>query len=138
MKRLSRISYLILTTAFVLVFWRLSLAETTPENITSGIGNKTNNEHLVVKTVGGLRFAVPEDMPIQKKDGGIVAAMKLEEYAAMKFSNLESRLSSIEEAVTKITEELSMIQKNLDSMRKPVLISDSKQDNPPTLKDLKE
>jgi hypothetical protein len=128
---------LILGVLFALAIAGSSWAEVTPENTTSGTDNKAKKD-FGVKTVEGLRFAVPEDMPIQKKDG-ITAPMKMEEYVAVKFSRIENRLSAVEKAIAKINEELSTIENYLGSLKKPsALISDAQQDISPALKDLKE
>jgi hypothetical protein len=134
---MKKIKYFVLVVLFCLNFYCFSSAEVPLENTTSSTDNKTSKD-VVVKTVEGLRFSVPEDMPIQKKDG-IIAPMKSDQYVAMKFSNLESRLQMIEKAITKINEDLSLVQKSLDSIKKPpAFMSGANQDNLPSLKDLKE
>ena len=50
----------------------------------------------VRKTKEQLHFELPTDWPVEKR-GGIVAPIPVEEYLAMKFKTLESRLQTIEQ-----------------------------------------
>ena len=76
----------------------------------------TDKEGLVIKSVDGLKFRVPEDMPIEKKNG-IVAPMDLTEYVAIKFSRTEKRLRNIQERIEKIEEELNLIEERIESLK---------------------
>ena len=50
----------------------------------------------VRKTKEQLHFELPPDWPVEKR-GGIVGPIPVEEYLAMKFKRLESRLQTIEQ-----------------------------------------
>ncbi len=55
---------------------------------------KDNDDPIIVKN--RLRFAVPEDWPIEKR-GGIVAPIPMEEYLIIKFKAVESQFDSIDQ-----------------------------------------
>ena len=55
---------------------------------------KDNDDPVIVKN--RLRFAVPEDWPIEKR-GGIVAPIPMEEYLIIKFKAVESQFDSIDQ-----------------------------------------
>lgn len=74
-------------------------------------------DNTVVKTVDGLKFRVPEDRPIEKKDG-IIAPMEIDKYVAMKFLKAEERFVSIEESIKRIEEDLTLIKQELQSLKK--------------------
>lgn len=102
---------------FLVVFFAsvsLCAAQTTGENATVSSDTKYSGG-LVTKTVDGLHFAVPPDMPIEKKNS-IVAPMQLSEYVSVKFDNLQDRVAKIEEAVNKIYQELLLIKNNLEAI----------------------
>jgi hypothetical protein len=48
-----------------------------------------------VKTEKGIRFAVPDDWPIEERNGA-VAPVSVEEYVIKKFKEIEARLDQIE------------------------------------------
>lgn len=66
----------------------------------------------VIKTVGGINFEVPEDRPIEKKDG-IIAPMALDKYVALKIHRMEKRLNSLEESMKNIEKELISIKQDV-------------------------
>ena len=74
-------------------------------------------DETVVKTVDGLRFEVPEDMPIEKKNG-IVAPIGLDKYVAFKFRKVDERLDKIEDFMTKAEEDLRLIKERLKKEEK--------------------
>lgn len=76
--------------------------------------NEDAEGKTVVKTVAGLKFEVPKDRPIEEKNN-IVSPIPLDEYVALKFSKLESRLQKIEESISQIQNQLNIIQGQLNS-----------------------
>ena len=64
------------------------------------------NGFQVVTTKEGLRFNVPSDMPIQRKDG-LVQPVPFEEYLYIKFKKIEQRVVLLDEKVKKMDEKLS-------------------------------
>ncbi len=62
-------------------------------------------DNTVIKVVKGLRFRVPEDMPVTKR-GGVVAPVDLYEYMALKFSKVDKRLADIESQIQEIKKEM--------------------------------
>jgi hypothetical protein len=71
--------------------------------------NDKNFDYQTVTTKEGLNFRVPEDMPIQKKDG-IVAPVPFDEYMYGKFKKMDARLERIEQ-------QLASIEKTLQEMK---------------------
>ncbi len=134
---LKGVRHLFLVIFFAMVSLSLCPAETTQENATASPDTKDSGG-LVTKTVDGLHFAVPPDMPIEKKNS-IVAPMQLSEYVSIKFDNLQDRVAKIEETIDKIYQELVLIKKNLEdiSNSSSALLS-PEQSNSPSLKDMKE
>ena len=65
-----------------------------------------------VTTPEGLNFAIPEDMPIEKRNG-VVAPIPFEEYSYFKFKKLEEKISALDK---KIDESLKSIDKKLDDL----------------------
>ena len=57
-------------------------------------GYAANEEKSSVKTQKGLRFIVPEDWPIEERNG-VVAPIPIEEYITKRFKNIEAKLSYI-------------------------------------------
>lgn len=72
---------------------------------------------MVIKTVDGLRFTVPKDRPIEKKDG-IIGPMALDRYVAIKFSKIEERLQKIEASIDKIEERLTSAEEEIKVFKK--------------------
>lgn len=63
----------------------------------------------VRKTQEQLNFEVPPDWPIEKR-GGMVAPIPVEEYLAMKFKAVESRLQTIEQKLNGLDLRLRVIE----------------------------
>ena len=61
-----------------------------------------------VTTPDGLHFNVPEDMPIQKKDG-IVAPLPFDEYLYYKFRKMEEKLSEMDKKLDALTDEVKKL-----------------------------
>jgi len=59
-------------------------------------GLRFRTEGTIVKTEKGLHFMVPEDWPVEKRDG-IVIPVPVDEYVQAKFKLIEARLKTIEE-----------------------------------------
>lgn len=66
-------------------------------------------DDVLVQTVDGLRFMVPEDWPM-KRHGGAVGPIPIEEYIAMKFKALEARLQAMEQQVNQLTLRLRVME----------------------------
>lgn len=62
-----------------------------------------NFKYTTVTTPEGLTFRVPEDMPIEKRNG-IVAPIPFDEYMYGKFRQMDARMSSIEARLGRIEE----------------------------------
>lgn len=69
----------------------------------------------VKKSQQNLNFQVPPDWPIERR-GGIVAPIPVEEYLAMKFKALDSRLQAMEQKVNGMDLRLRVIE---ESLKKP-------------------
>lgn len=67
------------------------------------------DDNMVVKVVDGHKFRVPEDMPIEKKDG-IIAPMEISEYISRKFAKLEKRVEGMEISMKEIEDRLNSLQ----------------------------
>lgn len=83
------------------------------DDIDEGFEYKT-----VIKTVDGINFEVPEDRPIERRDG-IIAPMALDKYVALKIHRLEKRLNKIENSIRKIEEDLVLIKEGMKSSEEP-------------------
>lgn len=101
--------------AILFAFAFLSFAEAQTPPAEAG-NDAEDGQGMEVKSVDGLRLAVPKDMPITKK-GSLVVPMSMEEYVAMKFSEIESRLKKIEESIAKNNQDLASIKEVLQPMR---------------------
>ena len=66
-------------------------------------------EVTVVKTRDGLRFKIPPDWPIEKRNG-VVAPIPVEEYMTQKFFSLESRLRDLEKQVASMELRLRLLE----------------------------
>ena len=85
------------------IFWRKILKRTflifaAGWALISPMGAYADDE-ASVKTEKGLRFAVPEDWPIEEH-GGALAPISVEEYVARKFKAIETRLEIIESGLS--------------------------------------
>lgn len=63
----------------------------------------------MVRTSDGLKFVVPPDWPIEKRNG-IVAPIPIEEYLNRKFSGLERKVQALEEKVSALESKLSVLE----------------------------
>lgn len=73
-----------------------------------------------VTVVDGLRFNVPSDRPVEKTPYGLVQPMPLDQYVAMKISNVEKSLQDMRKALEKtegdvaaMKEDIGLLKKNL-------------------------
>ncbi|GEM_PF-1545381 len=83
--------------------------------------DRANFQYQSVTTPEGLTFRVPEDMPIEKRNG-IVAPIPFDEYMYGKFKQMDQRLKTIDERLERI-EELLTRQRKEDTARTQVLAS---------------
>jgi hypothetical protein len=65
----------------------------------------------VRKSQEQLHFELPPDWPIEKR-GGMVGPIPVEEYLAMKFTSLDSRLQAMEQKLSGMDLRLRVIEEN--------------------------
>ena len=70
----------------------------------------------VIKMVDGIRFSVPDDRPIVRKDG-LVVPLELDRYVALKFSKMKKRLTQIEDAIKKLKEDVDLVTRDVRSLK---------------------
>lgn len=80
----------------------------------------------VIKVVDGIKFDVPEDRPIERKDG-VIGPMPMDKYVAFKFSKSEKRLEKIEDSIERIEEDLKLIRKDIESLKKHRISSEKQE-----------
>lgn len=71
---------------------------------------ESDNYYKTVTTPEGLTFRVPEDMPIEKRNG-IVAPVPFEEYIYGKFRKLDARVHKLEKTTANMEERLTALEK---------------------------
>ena len=81
-------------------------AELTDEQKNEVRTDANNFKYQDVQTQAGLNFRVPEDMPIEKKNG-IEAPLPFDEYMYGKFKQIDGRLENIEKKLDNIEKVLS-------------------------------
>ena len=59
----------------------------------------------ITKTVDGINFELPEDRPVEKKNG-IITPMPIDEYVAMKFWKMENNLKEMDASIAEIRADL--------------------------------
>lgn len=57
---------------------------------------ESNPSNFTVKTKNGLQFEVPEDWPIEERNG-TVGPIPIEEYLAKKFNEVSTKLRTLEQ-----------------------------------------
>ena len=67
-----------------------------------------NYRFKTVTTPEGLNFNVPEDMPIEKRNG-VIQPIPFEEYLYFKFSKINERLDVIENKIDKLSTSVDQI-----------------------------
>ncbi len=65
----------------------------------------------VVKTHDGLRFNLPADWPVEKRDGA-VGPIPIEEYLARKFSALDARLRALEQQIGSLDVRMRVLEES--------------------------
>jgi len=70
-----------------------------------------NFNYQTVTTSEGLNFRVPEDMPIEKRNG-IVAPIPFDEYMYGKFKQIDERLKSMEAKLDSIKQLIASIKES--------------------------
>lgn len=68
-----------------------------------------------VTTKEGLKFNIPSDMPIERKDG-FVQPVPFEEYLYIKFKQIEDRIKKLEDRQDKMQEKLMTEFRQLKEM----------------------
>ncbi|HLD78744.1 MAG TPA: hypothetical protein VJB16_06980 [archaeon] len=77
-------------------------------------GEAAQAKPTVRKTAEQLHFELPPDWPVEKR-GGMVGPVPVEEYLAMKFKALESRLRTIEQRLSGFDLRLRVIEEAMKS-----------------------
>jgi hypothetical protein len=70
----------------------------------------------VRKTKDNLSFQLPPDWPVEKR-GGITAPIPVEEYLAMKFKGVESKLQALEQRLEGMDIRLRLLEETLKKQR---------------------
>jgi methyl-accepting chemotaxis protein len=70
-------------------------------------------EDEMVQTQKGLRFAVPDDWPIEKR-AGILGPIPVEEYVAMKFDNVLSQFDAVTQALDETRGQMATLVADLE------------------------
>ena len=70
-----------------------------------------------VTTPEGLNFNIPEDMPIETRNG-IKAPIPYDEYQYFKYKKLEEKLSDTNAKIDKMVETLDKMQRTLEALKK--------------------
>jgi len=68
----------------------------------------------VRKSIKGLHFDLPPDWPVEER-GGITAPIPIEEYLAIKFKALESRLQVLEQQLSGLDIRLRVLEERAQS-----------------------
>lgn len=71
----------------------------------------------VVKTADGLRFKLPPDWPVEKRNG-IVSPIPVEEYLSKKLSAIESRLQQLEQQMVAADLRLRAMEEELKKQQR--------------------
>ena len=71
----------------------------------------------VVRTSDGLKFAVPPDWPIEKRNG-VVGPIPIEEYLGRKFGALDKKVQALEQKVGALESKVSALE--LKAKAKPL------------------
>ncbi|MBI3324655.1 MAG: hypothetical protein HYZ92_05185 [Candidatus Omnitrophica bacterium] len=75
------------------------------------------SDGVVVKSEDGLRFKLPADWPVEKRNG-ILAPVPIEEYLSKKFSGVESRLQQLEQQINGFDLRLRVIEEELKKQQR--------------------
>ena len=75
---------------------------------------------VTVETPEGLRFSLPPDWPVEKRNG-VVGPIPLEEYLSRKFDGIEKRLKTLEEKISAIDLRMRVLEE--ESRKKAPLSS---------------
>ena len=70
-----------------------------------------------VTTPEGLNFNIPDDMPIETRNG-IKAPIPYDEYQYFKYKKLEEKLSETDAKIDKMAAALDKIQRSLEALQK--------------------
>ena len=76
-----------------------------------------NYRFKTVTTPEGLNFKIPEDMPIETRNG-LKAPIPYDEYLYFKFKKLEEKLNETSAKIDKMAASLEKIQKALEDTQK--------------------
>lgn len=107
-----------MTCAFALSLGCFVCVKGMAEDSSKATESKEENFNYQTTTKKGLVFRVPEDMPIEERNG-IVQPIPFDEYMYGKFKKLEDRLEKIELQIGAVETRIENIEKQ------PVLPTDS-------------
>ena len=70
---------------------------------------RADDSALVRKTVKGITFTVPEDWPIEERNGA-VGPIPIEEYLARKFSAIQAQLQKLDQQLSGLDLRLRVVE----------------------------
>lgn len=77
----------------------------------------SRKDKVVTKSQNNINFNLPEDWPIQEKDGA-VGPVPIEEYIALKFDSVTERLQKIETVTSELSGRIKTVEEQLKRPRK--------------------
>lgn len=101
---MKRRSFIVLFLIFLVHRPALVLAQELDKQLEAA--DESNFQYQTVQTPEGLVFQVPEDMPIEKKNG-LQSPMPFDEYMYGKFKQMDRRLTGIDQKLDRIEKLLS-------------------------------
>ena len=79
--------------------------------------DKRDAEGTVIKTEDGIRFKLPADWPIEKRNG-ILGPVPVEEYLSKKFSAIENRLQQAEQQLNSLDLRLRVMEEEIKKQQR--------------------
>ena len=95
--------------------WSVGLAMLAAVSVARAEDGAQPDASTVKRSQQNLNFQLPPDWPIERR-GGIVGPIPVEEYLAMKFKALDSRLQGLEQQVNGFDVRLRVIE---EALKKP-------------------
>lgn len=90
-----------------------------PDDSNQGYDDKAWRDSLKEKTLEGITFMVPDDRPVIKKDG-IIMALPIEEYFAMKFDKMNIRLKAIDDSIDENKNDLEFAKNEIEVLKEQI------------------
>ena len=94
-----------LTSLFLVIFFTTQAWALTKDEIADIRQEADNNKFKIITTKEGLHFRIPDDMPIETRNG-IQSPIPFEEYMYGKFKEFDGHLKSIETKLDSIEKKL--------------------------------